>query len=110
MVLAFSTFRQIVRNSGRKPLGESPALSKHVIRTGSIGVALGVSGSAIAMLWDYQTTAFQRLVMVVFVGYIAGLVGFYLGFLVIVLINSFVLEPVARLVYRVIRKGKVSEC
>lgn len=109
MVLTFSTFRQIFRNSGRKPRGEAPALSRRATTAGGVGIALGVAGSAIAMLWDYQTTAFERLLTVVFAGYIAGLVGYYLGYLVIVLIDSFVLEPFARLVYRVIRRGKVSE-
>ena len=105
VILAFSSFHQVFKNLGRIPLGQVSAVTQYAIRFGSTGIALGVAGSVVAILWEYQTTTFDRFIMIVVVGYVIGIAGFYLGLLVFEVIESYILVPFAKLIYRVIRQG-----
>lgn len=100
VVIGVFAFREVYSNSGRESSGNSPRAVRLAYRLGSAGIALGASVSAIGSFWEYQTTTFQRFLVIVSVPWVVAPLAFAAGIAVLAVVNLLA-TALAKRTYRV---------
>lgn len=100
VVVGVFAFREVYSNSGRESSGDSHRAVRLAYRLGSGGIALGASLSVVGSFWEYQTTTFQRLLVVVAVPWVVAPLAFAAGIAVLAVVNLLA-TALAKRTYRI---------